>query len=104
MPNEVRQKLVHMTQVEGLSIYKARKVLGLKYSTAKHIVSIYKSTGKVDRINAITNGVRTTQLPSPEKEEEINFPTRDESSKIFPEFVAELDSAARAKEEQERWK
>lgn len=36
-----------------MSVYKARKVLCLKYSTAKQIVNLYKNTGKIDRTNAI---------------------------------------------------
>ena len=36
-----------------MSVYKARKVLCLKYSTAKQIVNMYKNTGKIDRTNAI---------------------------------------------------
>lgn len=42
-----------MTQVEGVSVYKARKLLNLKYSTAKQIVNMYKQTGKIQRTNGI---------------------------------------------------
>lgn len=42
-----------MTQTEGMSVYKARKLLNLKYSTAKQIVNMFKMTGKIDRTNAI---------------------------------------------------
>ena len=35
MPNAVRQKLIDLTQKEGMSVYKARKLLNIKYSTAK---------------------------------------------------------------------
>ena len=42
-----------MTQTQGMSVYKARKLLNLKYSTAKQIVNMYKTTGKIDRTNAI---------------------------------------------------
>ena len=42
-----------MTQFEGISVYKARKILNLKYSTAKQIVNMYKQTGKIQRTNGI---------------------------------------------------
>ena len=69
-----------MTQKEGVSVYKARKLLNLKYSTAKHIVSIYKSTGKADRTNAITHGKRLPDIyPEKEKEKPIDKTNKEEA-------------------------
>ena len=78
-----------MTQFEGVSVYKARKLLNLKYSTAKHIVSIYKSTGKADRTNAITHGKRLPDV-YPDHKMEYNDKTNNEAA-ITPPIDEELE-------------
>jgi transposase len=56
VPNEIRLRLIELTDTDGLSIYKARQILGIKYSTAKQIVKSYRDTGKIER----TNNIRVT--------------------------------------------
>ena len=38
VPNNVRERLINMTQFNGVSVYKAHKLLKIHYSTAKQIV------------------------------------------------------------------
>lgn len=47
--NDQRQELRALIEEQGLSIRQAAKMLGMKYSTAKHIFAIYKKTGELDR-------------------------------------------------------
>lgn len=74
VPNEIRMRLIEMTQSEGISIYKARKMLDLKYSTAKQIVKLYKQTGKIERTNQIKRG-RKKQESDEAKVEDIQLIT-----------------------------
>ena len=53
VPNDTRERLIVMTQLEGVSVYKAHKKLGINYQTAKYIVKNYRRTRQVVRINKI---------------------------------------------------
>ena len=42
----MRETLVSMILESGLSVKKVSQILGMKYSTAKHIFHFYKTTGE----------------------------------------------------------
>lgn len=42
-----RQQLIKVVEEEGLTIKEAAQNLKINYSTAKHIVKVYKRTGEV---------------------------------------------------------
>jgi hypothetical protein len=42
-----RQKLIQLVEEEGLTIKEAAQNLKINYSTAKHIVKVFKRTGEV---------------------------------------------------------
>lgn len=44
---EKRQKLIQAVEEEGLTIKEAAQNLKINYSTAKHIVKVFKRTGEV---------------------------------------------------------
>jgi predicted DNA-binding protein (UPF0251 family) len=43
-----RQALIEKVDQEGMTIKDAAKVIGINYSTAKHIVKVYRKTGTVE--------------------------------------------------------
>ena len=45
---EKRRRLVEYIEYEGITIKEAALLLGINYSTAKHIVKTYKRTGEVE--------------------------------------------------------
>jgi predicted transcriptional regulator len=45
--NNKRQRLIKAVEEEGLTIKEAAQNLKINYSTAKHIVKVYKKTGDV---------------------------------------------------------
>ena len=47
---ETRMLLIQLTQRDNVSIYKATKILKIKYSTGKNLVQYYKKNGTIDRI------------------------------------------------------
>jgi endonuclease V-like protein UPF0215 family len=44
---EKRQKLIQLVEEDGLTIKEAAQNLKINYSTAKHIVKVFKRTGEV---------------------------------------------------------
>jgi len=51
VPNNLRKVLIDRVLTNGESIYEASLQLGIKYSTAKSIVKIFRSEGRIDAID-----------------------------------------------------
>ena len=50
---ETRRALVNLVVREHVSIRKASKILNIKYTTGKHLMSKYNKNGNIDRLKSI---------------------------------------------------
>lgn len=78
-------------------MYKARKILDLKYSTAKQIVNYYKKTGKIDRTNAIN---KNEKIEKPSENENVENEEADKNLEI-PAPIEDKPASAPASPVQE---
>ena len=58
----LRMQLIKKTFEQQMSVRSAAKSLGIKYTTARHIVNVYKRTGHVESLTAMKRKQRHPEL------------------------------------------
>eukprot|EP00331_Platyophrya_macrostoma_P019271 CAMPEP_0176475470 /NCGR_PEP_ID=MMETSP0127-20121128/43622_1 /TAXON_ID=938130 /ORGANISM="Platyophrya macrostoma, Strain WH" /LENGTH=331 /DNA_ID=CAMNT_0017871065 /DNA_START=31 /DNA_END=1026 /DNA_ORIENTATION=+ len=87
--NTIRKQLISRVESKGEKIIEVAKELGMKYSTAKSILKVYRSEG---RTNKIPKSQRYLSLRVPDPDDFLPLPTRNSkrssSKKPLVETVA----------------
>jgi transposase len=82
----MRSNLLKLVQEQNISVKQASERLGIKYSSAKNIVKIYKSTGRSHKLDCKKEEVWLVIKEDEEKEADLVYEVHESISNV-PEII-----------------